>query len=541
MRRRHDPHFGPPAPARRLSRSLARAAATLGLLLGAFGLVVVAPSVTSPSARLPTAAAASATPAYWLVASDGGVFAFGGAGFFGSAGNLPLRKPVVGMAATADSQGYWLVASDGGIFTYGDANFYGSMGGQPLNEPVVGMAATPDGHGYWEVASDGGIFAFGDANFYGSMGGRPLNQPIVGIAATADGGGYWEVASDGGIFAFGDANFYGSMGGQPLNQPIIGMTPSPNGTGYMMVASDGGLFAFGDTQFHGSLGGVPLTRPIAAMALTPTGDGYWMSDNNGAVTAFGNARYWGSAPQVLNKPIVGMAEGAGTGQFSSISFQSGSYGYDVSNYQCNQTLPSGHSLGIVEVEGGSYAPVNPCLTQEAAWAGAGLNLYLYLTYGTSSASGAPGFCNGDQACAYGFAAAQYAYSQAVASGIDAQVAWWIDVENDPSWSSSQSENAQLVMGAIEGIRAEGINSVGIYASPGTWSGIVGSYSPAVPYWMAWYSLQSGPYDCQNAGTWTNNPANHLPTGPVVIVQYSSPQYPVPNDSLDPTMDHDYAC
>ncbi len=33
------------------------------------------------------------------------------------------------MAATPDGRGYWLVASDGGIFTFGDAPFYGSAGG----------------------------------------------------------------------------------------------------------------------------------------------------------------------------------------------------------------------------------------------------------------------------------------------------------------------------------------------------------------------------------------------------------------------------
>ena len=43
--------------------------------------------------------------------------------------------------------GYWLVASDGGVFTFGDANFYGSTGAIRLNKPIVGMAATPDGHG----------------------------------------------------------------------------------------------------------------------------------------------------------------------------------------------------------------------------------------------------------------------------------------------------------------------------------------------------------------------------------------------------------
>jgi len=61
------------------------------------------------------------------------------------------------------------VASDGGIFSFGDAQFYGSMGGHPLNEPVVAMESTADGRGYWMVASDGGVFAFGDAGFVGSV------------------------------------------------------------------------------------------------------------------------------------------------------------------------------------------------------------------------------------------------------------------------------------------------------------------------------------------------------------------------------------
>ncbi len=80
-------------------------------------------------------------------------------------------------------QGYWFVASDGGIFSFGDAKFFGSMGAKPLNKPIVGMAATPDGKGYWFVASDGGIFSFGDAHFFGSMGAKPLNKPIVGMAS----------------------------------------------------------------------------------------------------------------------------------------------------------------------------------------------------------------------------------------------------------------------------------------------------------------------------------------------------------------------
>ena len=157
-------------------------------------------------------------PGYRFVASDGGIFDFGDASFWGSTGGITLNKPVVGMASTPSTSGYWLVASDGGIFSYGDARFFGSMGGKPLNKPIVGMAPTPKGDGYWLVASDGGIFSFGNAQFYGSTGSMHLNKPIVGMATTPDGKGYWLVASDGGIFAYGDAQFHGSTGGHAPEQ-----------------------------------------------------------------------------------------------------------------------------------------------------------------------------------------------------------------------------------------------------------------------------------------------------------------------------------
>ena len=47
------------------------------------------------------------------------------------------------MANTPDSQGYWNVASDGGIFAFGDGGFFGSTGNIKLNKPIVGMAAAP--------------------------------------------------------------------------------------------------------------------------------------------------------------------------------------------------------------------------------------------------------------------------------------------------------------------------------------------------------------------------------------------------------------
>ena len=119
------------------------------------------------------------------------------------------------VASVSAASGYRLVSSDGGIFNFGNAWYYGSTGGKALNKPIVGMASTPSGKGYWMVASDGGIFNFGDAGFYGSTGGLALNKPVVAMAATPSGKGYWLVASDGGVFNFGDASFTGPPAAWP--------------------------------------------------------------------------------------------------------------------------------------------------------------------------------------------------------------------------------------------------------------------------------------------------------------------------------------
>ena len=93
----------------------------------------------------------------------------------------PTTTPTTTTPPQVSATSYYEVASDGGLFSFGDAQFYGSMGAKPLVAPIVSMATTPDGKGYYEVASDGGIFSFGDANFFGSMGGKPLDKPVVGI------------------------------------------------------------------------------------------------------------------------------------------------------------------------------------------------------------------------------------------------------------------------------------------------------------------------------------------------------------------------
>jgi hypothetical protein len=245
------------------------------------------------------------TQGYWEVGTDGGIFSFGNAPFYGSVGDVHLVAPIVDMAPTPDHLGYWLVAADGGVFSFGDARFYGSMGGRPLDQPIVGMAPTPDGDGYWLVGADGGVFTFGDARFYGSMGGLPLNRPIVGMAAAPGGTGYWLVASDGGVFNF-NTIYYGSMGGTPLVAPVVAMASTPTGSGYWLVASDGGVFGFGNARFYGSMGGRPLNEPIEGFATTSDGLGYRLVARDGGIFSFGDAQFYGSmGGQLLNAPVVG--------------------------------------------------------------------------------------------------------------------------------------------------------------------------------------------------------------------------------------------
>jgi hypothetical protein len=251
-----------------------------------------------PPGTLTLVAAASG---YDVVGSDGSVWALGPQNavtaltpaYFGSLAGRPLNAPVVGAAFTPRHDGYWLAASDGGIFAFGTAGFHGSMGGTRLNRPIVGVAATPDGDGYWEVASDGGIFAFGDARFFGSTGGTRLNAPIVGMAASPDGEGYWLVAADGGIFAFGDARFMGSTGADQIGDTVVGMAATPSGDGYWIVSDSGAVFSFGQAPFEGSLRYIDLDAPVVGMAPSFDGRGYWLASSDGGVFAFGDAPYFG--------------------------------------------------------------------------------------------------------------------------------------------------------------------------------------------------------------------------------------------------------
>ncbi len=81
--------------------------------------------------------------------------------------NLRLAQPVVGMVPTANGGGYWLVGRDGGIFAFGNAGFVGSLPGEGIRDTITSVAATADGRGYLMVSAGGRVYTFGDAPYFG--------------------------------------------------------------------------------------------------------------------------------------------------------------------------------------------------------------------------------------------------------------------------------------------------------------------------------------------------------------------------------------
>jgi hypothetical protein len=224
----------------------------------------------------------------YLVDAQGTVSVRGNAVFHGDMTGRRLNAPIVGIAVDESTGGYWLVAKDGGVFAF-DAKYRGSMAGRHLNAPIVAMtgsSAYPDG--YWLVAADGGVFSFG-AYFSGSMSGQHLNAPIVATAYDPVLGVYWLLGSDGGVF-FGP--YDGSAASDHPATPVVGMaavTPADyHETGYRIATAGGAVYCFGVAACDGALAG-PLTSPVIGIANYGSGNGYWLVQADGAVTGFGGA------------------------------------------------------------------------------------------------------------------------------------------------------------------------------------------------------------------------------------------------------------
>ena len=169
------------------------------------------------------------------------------------------QRPIVGMATTSDGKGYWLVAADGGVFAYGDAAFAGSIGATRLNAPIVGIAGNGTG-GYLLVGCGRRHLRLRLATFHGSAGGstwsprssvsprRPTApattwpQPTVECSPTTHRSwvrrhgsptrrssgsppehraGTPSPAKSGAVFAYPSSNYYGSQVGSGASAPVV--------------------------------------------------------------------------------------------------------------------------------------------------------------------------------------------------------------------------------------------------------------------------------------------------------------------------------
>jgi hypothetical protein len=100
----------------------------------------------------------------------------GDAAFHGSAAELgALAAPILSITATPSGKGYWLVAADGGVFAFGDAGYFGSLADDPAGPSVQALIAAPGGTGYWLVRADREVVPFGTVE------GKPRH--FFGIAA----------------------------------------------------------------------------------------------------------------------------------------------------------------------------------------------------------------------------------------------------------------------------------------------------------------------------------------------------------------------
>ena len=401
------------------------------------------------------------------------------------------------------------MASDGGVFSYGDATFYGSTGSIHLNQPIVGMAVVPGGGGYWLVAADGGIFSYGDAAFYGSTGSIRLNKPVVGMAATPSGHGLLAGRLRRRHLQLRRRRLLRQhRAASRLNKPIVGMITGPGRRRLLP-----GRLRRGHLQLrHG---------PLLRLAGRP---GPQAPDRGGGGHADGQRllvhRHGGSGVELrigqllrvrAGEPLpADRGHGGGPRQTAPSSAGPTPQGPTAMTSASSNVrqLPGGdppdrHRPGRREL---GRRNANPCL---AAGAGLGrrraqpLHLPDLLHVGDERARlqrrhlvqrRLPGW---DQRL-----------HDALSTPAPARPAtpWWLDVETTaraPTGRATLAENARVRPGRPQcAARDRGSRRRRDLRQPWRLEQIVGNYQPDVPYWMADYlSTPSGPGSCADITRW----------------------------------------
>jgi hypothetical protein len=168
------------------------------------------------------------------------------------------------MVPSTDDHGYFMVASDGGVFAFGDATFAGScysIGG--CSGAAVSVMPDASGHGYWLVTSTGAVYGFGDAPFLGAPGNT--GAPVMAAVRTPDGNGYWVLDAAGHVHGYGDA---ANLGNVQTSGDFSGITSSiwtdQFGDGYGVSALNGSVTVFGGVPGYGGMQNTNLNGSIIA-------------------------------------------------------------------------------------------------------------------------------------------------------------------------------------------------------------------------------------------------------------------------------------
>jgi N-acetylglucosamine-6-sulfatase len=253
--------------------------------------------------------------AYWIATSDGGVFSFGGAKFYGSMGGKQLDQPIVSMTARPQRDGYWLLGGDCGVFSFGSSKFYGRYE-QKAQNFCKAIISTPSGNGYWLISRYGHIFKYGDASNYsgkidesmnkintGGYGTIP-NLPEGGITSAArsgDGSGLILLDSNGKTYNYGDMPNNGSAKINSAAGRRATSIATTRSNGYIITSNDGSVYTFETLNRGGAVKQGQLNGPIVGIAFTDDYGGYWQLGKDGKVYPFGNAIYSGDlkAPSEL--------------------------------------------------------------------------------------------------------------------------------------------------------------------------------------------------------------------------------------------------
>ena len=257
----------------------------------------------------------------------------------------------------------------------------------------------------------------------------------------------------------------------------------------------------------------------------------WRKSDN--FTAFTDGYWtWVSGPKGVQKRL-------NTQRFpweaGSSPYSAGAAGYDISYPQCSNGGAPSRSFGVIGINGGRPFSDNNCAGAEFGWAAAGGTtpaLYLntgYLDKYASKISGAcqasvPSSINGSYAQAWAIGCSEAEYS--VARQPSNPSMWWLDVETDNSWSSTDlALNRETLQGAVTYLQQNTSTAVGIYSNPHWWGVITGgNWTPAglTGSWVA-----PGRANSSNAASFCSS---GFSSAPVFLVQYT-----INN------IDTDYAC